>query len=82
MRLMRHITTRHRNARRGQKALPEGSTVWLIRDGMKVYHFCYLRMEDAKLVKSRLEKDRTDVLIDFNFKSDPDYCLHVEGPIT
>jgi len=63
-----------------------GQEVFLISESgyRRYYHFCYLRREDAEIVRDRLEatpSGEVKTLIDFNFKADPELSMHVRGPV-
>jgi hypothetical protein len=69
---------RKHHARRGLAAIEPGTTVYLITTARRdlYYHFSYLSRETAEKVAKRLEADLSDVIIQFNFKADPEASLH------
>lgn len=79
-RIITHITTREKRARRGQPALVAGSQLYLIQYPNGRYFYCgYTDRKAAQTVMDRLKGDSRE--IDFNSVSNPEQTMHYIGDL-
>jgi len=69
---------RRKNARRGHPSIERGTIIYLIQyQDKRVFHYAYMKKDDANLVKDRMLMNIDDPLIAWNFINDPEATKQV-----